>query len=340
LISGKIIGDQQLTFSGIANIEDAGEEDISFLFRPKYFNYLGRTKAKVLIVSEDAPKTRNDITYIETKNPNLAIHTIISNYFLSKPNLEGINPEAYISPKAKIGKGISIGFNVVISDRVKIGDNVKIFHNCVLMEDVKIGTGTIIYPNVTIRENCIIGDNVILHSGVVVGSDGFGYTPNEDGTYKKIPQIGNVVIENDVEIGSNTTIDRAALGSTIIRKGSKIDNLVQIAHNVKIGKSTAISAQSGISGSTEVGNYCIFGGQVGLSDHIEITDNVLIGAQSGIPKSITKSGKYFGTPAKELYDELRVQGHIRNLDKYSKKIKELEKRLAVLENKIKSDKEL
>jgi UDP-3-O-[3-hydroxymyristoyl] glucosamine N-acyltransferase len=200
----------------------------------------------------------------------------------------------------------------------------------VILENVEIGDNVLIFPTVTIRENSKIGNNVIIHSGSVIGSDGFGYTPNEKGEYVKIPQIGNVIIEDDVEIGSNVSIDRAMLGSTIIKKGSKIDNLVQIAHNVIIGENTAISAQTGVSGSTEIGNNVIVAGQVGFADHLVIADKVIVAAKSGVSKSLTKPGIYFGSPAKEHREALRLEGHIRSLPDYAAKIKELEKRIEEL----------
>ena len=340
LVGGKIIGDENSTFSGIAKIEEAQEGEMSFLYRHQFFKFLEKTKASVLLASEDAPKDRKDITYIVVDNPNSAFQKIISKYFDTRTKLDGIDATAVVSDNSELGENISLGKNVVISRNCKIGKNTTIFHNCVILDDVVIGEDVIIYPNVTVREGTIIGDRVIIHPGVVVGSDGFGFSPNEKGELNKIPQIGNVIIEDDVEIGSNTTIDRAALGSTIIRKGAKIDNLVQIAHNVEIGDWTAISAQTGISGSTKVGAHCIFGGQVGLADHLEVTDNVMIGAQSGVPKSITKPGKYFGFPVKELGAALRTEGHIRNLSNYAKKIKQLENKLNELTEKLKQQEEL
>ena len=202
-----------------------------------------------------------------------------------------------------------------------------------------VGNNCIIYPNVTIREDCVIGDNVIIHSGTVIGSDGFGYAPRKEGGYDKVPQIGNVVLEDDVEIGSNVSIDRAALGSTVIRKGVKIDNLVQIAHNVNVGDNTVISAQTGIAGSTSIGKNCILAGQVGIVGHIEITDNVILGAQSGVSKSISNSGRYFGYPAKDLGTSLRLEGHFRNLPKYAERIKELERKIEELEKNLNQNSE-
>ena len=255
---------------------------------------------------------------------------MLRTYFSPIFPLEGIDPSAYVHPDAQLGKNVALGKNVVISAGCKIGSNVKIFHNSVLLEEVEIGDGTLIFQNVSVREKCKIGGRVIIHPGTVIGSDGFGFNPDEKGVYHKIPQIGNVVIEDDVEIGSNVSIDRAAMGSTIIKQGVKIDNLVQIAHNVFIGENTVISSQSGISGSTKVGKNCILAGQVGLVGHIEIADNSILMAQSGISKSVKKPGKYFGSPAKELSTALRLEAHLRNLPDYVERIKELESQVKSL----------
>ncbi len=334
LVGGKIFGNENLVFSNVAKIEEAENSDLTFLYHPAFEKFLEHTDAAVILINAKIKRTRKDITYVEVEYPNFAFQKIIETYFAYEQNLENIDESSFISETAKLGSNISIGKNVVISDGCEIGDNSKIFHNTVLMNNVKIGSDCLLFPNITIRENCIIGDNVILHAGVVIGSDGFGYLNNSERKYVKIPQIGNVIIENNVEIGANTTIDRAALGSTIIKSGTKIDNLVQIAHNVEIGSDTAISSQTGISGSSKVGSNCILAGQVGLADHIEIGDNVLIGAQSGVPKSLPSNGRYFGYPAKDMRTSLRLEAHIRNLPNYSKKIKELEKKLEILSKKL------
>jgi UDP-3-O-[3-hydroxymyristoyl] glucosamine N-acyltransferase len=207
---------------------------------------------------------------------------------------------------------------------------VKIFHNTVLLENVEVGDDTIVFQNVSIREDCRIGERVIIHPGVVIGSDGFGFNPDEKGVYQKIPQIGNVIIEDDVEVGANTTIDRAAVGSTIIGRRTKIDNLVQIAHNVSIGEDTVISGQCGISGSTKIGSNCILAGQVGIAGHIKIADNVILLARSGVGKSITKAGYYFGAPAKEIKTAYRIEAHIKNLPASIGRITEIEKEIKKL----------
>ena len=246
-VGGVIIGDPNLEISNLAKIEEAKEGDLTFLYLPSYEKFLETTKASAVIISPQFNKIRSDISYIEVQNPNVAVQKIIATFLKPKFKLNGIDPSASIDPSAKFGKNVSIGKNVVISFGCVVGDNSMIYHNTVLMENVKVGSNCLLYPNITIREDCILGNNVIVHSNTCIGSDGFGYVLNQKGEYEKVPQIGNVVIENDVELGSNVSIDRAALGSTTIKKGVKIDNLVQIAHNVSIDEHSAIAAQAGIS---------------------------------------------------------------------------------------------
>ncbi len=334
LVGGAVIGNPEIEITGIAKIEEAGKNDLTFLYLPAYEKFLGTTKAAAVLIAPDFKKIREDISYIEVKNPNVALQQIIITFLQPKINLKGIDPSASIDPATQLGSNVAVGKNVVIEAGCKIGDNTIVYHNTVLLKNVKVGSNCLLYPNVSVRENCVIGNNVIIHSGTVVGSDGFGYIPDAQGVYKKVPQIGNVILEDDVELGSNVSIDRAAMGSTIIRKGVKLDNLIQIAHNVEVGENTVMSAQTGIAGSTKVGKNCMFGGQVGIIGHSEIADNVMIAAQSGVSKSITKPGKYFGAPAIEWKDAFRREAHIRNLPEYSEKIKKLEEKIAFLERKI------
>lgn len=334
LIGGKIIGNPDISFSGLADIKNASTSDLSFIYNPAYQKYLDSTKASVVIINSSIKKTRDDLTYIEVEDSAKGFYSILITFFNPKLTLNGIDETSFIHPSSRIGKNTSIGKNVVIEEGVVIGDDTIIFHNTVIMRNSKIGNSSLIYPNVTVREKTEIGNNVIIHSGTVIGADGFGYSPDSDGKYTKIPQIGKVVIEDNVELGANVTIDRAALGLTLIKNGTKIDNLVQVAHNVEIGEHTAISAQSGISGSTIIGNHVILAGQVGLADHIEITDNVLLGAQSGVPKSIKKPGKYFGSPALDLSTTLRLMNHYKYLPDYANRISKLEKKIKSLEEKL------
>ena len=336
LIDGSVTGDINLDIHNVSKIEEAISGDLTFLYLPSYEKYFSTTKASAIIVKTGFSKSRTDITYIEVSSPEKAFFTILKRYFTPEFPLSGIDSSAFIHPSAKVANDVAIGKNVVISAGCKIGINTKIFHNTVISENVSLGNDCLIHANVSIRENCIIGNNVIIHSGTVIGSDGFGYSPDEKGEYEKIPQIGNVIIEDDVELGSNVSIDRAAMGSTIIKRGCKIDNLVQIAHNVILGENTVISAQTGISGSTKIGKNCILAGQSGLVGHIEMGDNVVITAQSGVSKSILKSGYYLGSPAREMKTALKVSAHIQNLPEYAKKISELESEIKKLKEELKS----
>jgi UDP-3-O-[3-hydroxymyristoyl] glucosamine N-acyltransferase len=333
-IGGEITGDGNLEIKNLAKIEEAVPGDLTFLYLSQYEKYFNSTKASAILVKPGFDKTRSDISYIEVADPNKAFFKLVRKFFPPVFPLEGIDETAFIHPDAKIGDNTSVGKNVVISRGCRIGKNVKIFHNTVLLEDVEIGDDCLIFQNVSVREKCKIGNRVIIHSGTVIGSDGFGFEPDKEGRFHKIPQIGNVIIEDDVELGSNVSIDRASIGSTVIKRGVKVDNLVQIAHNVYIGEDTIISAQAGISGSTKVGKNCFILGQAGLTGHIEIADNVILIAQSGVSKSITKAGTYFGYPAKELKTAYKLESHIRNLPEYAKKITELEKELKMLKEKL------
>ena len=336
-IQGKVTGNLKEKINNVAKIEEADAGDLTFFYNPSYKKYFSLTKASAIIVGPDFKKTRTDIIYIEAPEPDKAFAKIIIKFFSPQLNLEGVDKTAFIDLSVKIGNNSSVGKNVVISAGCKIGNNVKIFHNTVLLENVDISDDSVIYQNVSIRENSKIGKRVIIHANSVIGSDGFGYYNNEKGAFIKIPQIGNVVIEDDVEIGSNVSIDRAALGSTILKRGVKIDNLVQIAHNVSIGEDSAIASQTGVSGSTKLGKHVLLAGQVGLAGHIEITDNVTLYAQSGISTNINQSGAYFGSPAKDIKTALKLEAHLRRLPQYAEKIKELEEQIKILKETIKNN---
>ena len=334
LINGNLIGDSDIIINNLARIEEAKEGDLTFLYLPSYQKYFASTKASAILVKIGFNKTRKDIAYIEVADPNKAFFNILNNYFSPSFPLEGIDSTAFIHSTAKIGSNVAIGKNVVISKGCKIGNNVKIYHNTVLLNEIEIDDDSLIFQNVSIREKCKIGKRSIIHAGTVIGSDGFGFFTDEKNVYQKIPQIGIVIIEDDVEIGANVTIDRAALGATIIKRGVKIDNLVQIAHNVIVGEDTVISAQTGISGSTKIGNHNILAGQVGIVGHIETSDNVIVMAQSGISKTITKPGQYFGSPAKEFRTSLKLEAHMRNLPDYVERIVQLENKIKDLEEEM------
>ena len=324
LVDGKIVGDSDISISSLAKIDDAKPGELTFLYLPAYEKFFTNTKASAILVKPEFKKSRNDITYIEVNEPDKAFSSLIIHYFSPSFYLSGIDNSAFVDSSAEIGADVALGKNVVVSAGCKIGSNSKIFHNTVLLENVEIGNDALVFQNVSIREDCKLGNRVIVHPGAVIGSDGFGYKQDKKGVYQKIPQIGNVIIEDDVEIGANVTIDRAAIGSTIIKKGVKIDNLVQIAHNVIIDENSVMSAQVGISGSTKIGKNCILAGQVGIVGHVEIADGTVLTAQSGVSKSIKKTGFYFGSPAKELKTAKLIEAHSRNLPDYYKKITNLE----------------
>jgi len=334
LINGKISGPADVTISSVARIDDAKEGELTFLYLSAYEKYFPETKASAIIVKSYFNTSRSNITYIEVNEPDKAFAKIILQYFSPEFPLKGIDKTAFVDETVKLGDNVALGKNVVISAGCKIGDNVKIFHNTVLLENVEVGDDSIIFQNISIRENCKVGKRVIAHPGAVIGSDGFGFNPDEKGVYHKVPQIGNVVIEDDVEIGANVTIDRAAVGSTLIKQGVKIDNLVQIAHNVIVEENTVLASQVGIAGSTKVGKNCILAGQVGVIGHIELVDKTVLIAQSGVSKSIKKPGYYFGSPAKELRKAKVIEAHIRNLPDYSDRIKQLEEEIRNLKEKV------
>ena len=335
LIGARVDGNADAEISGIAKIEEAKTGEITFLANLKYEKYVSTTKASAVIVPEDFKTERTDLVLLRAKDPYVAFVFALQRMLPPpEPLSVGIHPSAYVSPKAKVGKDVRIGAFVCILDNVKLGDRTAISHGTIIGGDAEVGEDSLIYPNVTVYQGCRIGKRVIIHSGTVVGSDGFGFAPKRDGTYEKIPQLGIVVIEDDVEIGSNCSIDRATLGETKICKGVKIDNLVQVAHNVVIGDNTVIAAQSGISGSTKVGKNCVIAGQVGIVGHIEIADNTTVAAQSGVSKSIKESGKiYFGTPAKEIRESKRIEGALRMLPKLLEEFTALQHKVEKLTNK-------
>lgn len=325
LVQGELEGDSAIHIHGIAKIEEAAEGEITFISNPKYAKYIEATNASAVIVSKDFPKSAKAI--IRTQNPYLSFLKVLQTFHPKSDTIaQGIHPSAVIDETAQIGKDVRIGACVVIDKNVKIGENVRIYPGTVIGQSVEIGNNVIIYANVVLREHVSVGNNVIIHSGTVVGSDGFGFA-KEGQQYHKIPQVGTVVIEDDVEIGANCTIDRATLGRTIIHKGVKLDNLIQVAHNVEIGANTVIAAQTGISGSTRIGQNAVIGGQVGFVGHIEIGDNTTIGAQSGVSKSLPENSVYFGYPARPIMQAKREEAALRKLPELLKKISELEAKL-------------
>jgi UDP-3-O-[3-hydroxymyristoyl] glucosamine N-acyltransferase len=338
LVKGNLIGDENLVVNSLARIEDAHKGDLTFLYLSAYEKFFETTAASAILVKTGFNKTRSNISYIEVDHPEQAFASILMNFFSKNIFLEGIDKSAFVHPSSSLDENVALGKNVVVGMNCVLGKNVKIFHNTVLLDNVEVGDDSIIYQNVSIREECKIGKRVIVHPGAVIGADGFGYRKDEKGVYNKIPQIGNVVIEDNVEIGANTTIDRASLGSTIILKGAKIDNLVQIAHNVSVGNNTVLSAQSGVSGSVKIGNNVIIAGQVGIAGHLEIADNVVLMAQSGVPKTISKPGLYFGYPAKEAKKAKILEAHMRNFPEYVDRIKKLEEEIKKLKEELSENK--
>lgn len=297
-LQGEIVGDQEAKVWSIAKIEEANSGDLAFLANPKYEHFLYSTGASIVLVNNDfTPKEEVKATLIKVEDAYKAFAGLLDLYIANKPQREGVSPQAAVSGEATIGENVYIGAFAVVEDGVVIGDNTKIYPHVYVGDNVKIGSNVILYSGVKIYEECQLGDNVILHSGVVIGADGFGFAPT-DGVYKKIPQIGNVILEDDVEIGANSCVDRATMGSTIIRKGVKLDNLVQVAHNVVIGENTVFASQVGVAGSTKIGKNCMFGGQVGIAGHITVADGTQITSQSGIGGSVKKEGQVLmGSPA-------------------------------------------
>ncbi len=327
-IDGKVEGDESAVIFGVAKIEDAGEGEISFISNPKYAKYIDSTQASAVIVGYDFPATEK--TIIRTENPYVAFLKLLSYFHPQKEMLEeGIHATAVVHPSVFVGEDTRIGANVVIGKNSVIGKDCRIFPNVVIGEDVQVGDKTTIYANVTIREQVHIGRKVIIHSGTVIGSDGFGFA-REGEVYQKIPQVGIVIIEDEVEIGANCTIDRATLGQTIICRGCKLDNLIQVAHNVVIGENTVIAAQSGVAGSTKVGKNTIIGGQVGIVGHIELSDNIIIGAQSGVTKNFPEKSVLFGYPARPIMQAKREEAALRKLPQLLKRISELERQIKQL----------
>jgi len=298
MIGGRVEGNEQATISTFAKIEEGKPGAISFLSNPKYTHYIYGTLSSVVLINEDVTLEKPvSTTLIRVKNAYESVARLLQLYESMKPRKTGIDSRAFISEKATIGKNVYIGAFAYIGDGTVIGDNTQIFPHTVIGDGVKIGEKCTIYPNVTIYEACQIGNNVTIHAGSVVGADGFGFAPNSEG-YDKIPQIGIVIIEDNVEIGANTCIDRSTMGQTIIHKGVKLDNLIQVAHNCEIGENTVMSAQVGMAGSTKIGSWCMVGGQAGFAGHIHVADKTFVGAQCGVIGNTKGNGEQLiGSPA-------------------------------------------
>ncbi|MCB0716177.1 MAG: UDP-3-O-(3-hydroxymyristoyl)glucosamine N-acyltransferase [Chitinophagaceae bacterium] len=327
LINGSIEGDADISVNSFGKIEEATKGQLTFFANAKYEDYLYNTKASIVIVNKAYTlKKPVNATLIRVEDAYTAFATLLTKYqAMARQMLSGVQSPSYIASSASYGDNVFIGAFVYLGENVKIGDNTKIYPNSFIGDQVTIGKNVMIHAGVKIYHDTVIGNDVTIHAGTVIGSDGFGFAPQADGSLKKVPQIGNVVIEDQVEIGANATIDRATIGSTRIKKGAKLDNLIQIAHNVEIGYSTVIAAQAGISGSTKVGAGVMIGGQAGLVGHIQIADGSKINAQAGLGKSLKKEGSAVtGSPAYDYKQAIRSQAIARNLPEMEKRIKELE----------------
>lgn len=335
LLNGTIEGNPDVKVFQLAKIEEAQEGSLSFMANPKYEAFLYTTQASVVIVNEDLIIDKPlSPTVIRVKDAYISFSILLEKYNSLKQDKKGIEQPSFIHPDAKIGKDVYIGAFAYIGANAVIGDNTKIFPQCFIGDDAKIGENSSLHSGVKIYHDCIIGNKVTIHANTVIGSDGFGFAPQADGTYTKVSQIGNVVIEDDVEIGANTCIDRATMGSTIIRKGVKLDNLIQIAHNAEIGQNTVIASQTGVSGSVKIGESSIIGGQVGIVGHITLAKGTQIQAKSGINKSIEEEGKKWGgAPATTFQNYMRSQVIIQRLPEMERKIVELQKALNELQQK-------
>ncbi|MDZ7369951.1 MAG: UDP-3-O-(3-hydroxymyristoyl)glucosamine N-acyltransferase [candidate division KSB1 bacterium] len=333
-VGATIEGERDITISGLAKIEEATPGTLTFIANPKYAKYIESTAASAVLVDRNFPSCAK--TLLRTDDPYFAFLVCARRFYQREPAVApGVHPTAVIGEGTHLGKNVSIGAYTVIGKNCRIGDGSVIYPLCFIGDNVQIGSDTLIYANVSVREECRIGSRCIIHMGAVIGADGFGFA-FKDGRYHKLPQMGIVVIEDDVEIGANTTIDRATLGETIIRSGAKLDNLIQVAHNVEIGEHTAIAAQTGISGSTKIGRYVVIGGQAGFAGHIQIGDQAKIGAQAGITKSVAGGEFVTGTPARPFLEERREQAALARLPELLKQVRDLQKRVDELASELSS----
>ena len=337
-LNGRVEGDGKIEVNDIAKIEDGKPGTLAFLSNPKYTSYIYSTNSSVVLVNNSFKADKKiSATLIYVADAYQAFASLLE--LVAEAMFEpktGIEQPSFIHKSSKYGKEIYVGAFAYIGKNVKIGDNVKIYPQVYIGDNVSINDNTIIYAGAKIYHACLLGKNVTIHSGAVIGADGFGFAPTDTDNYKKIPQIGNVVLEDYVEIGSNTTVDRATMGSTIIRKGVKLDNLIQIGHNVEVGESSVMAAQTGIAGSSKIGKNCMFGGQVGIAGHMQIADEVKLAAQTGVGGNIKKQGDIFmGTPAFNIRDFQKSYVYFRKLPQVNDRIQKLEKELEELKNRIK-----
>ncbi len=336
ILGGKIQGNPTVKVHSFSKIEEGKTGTLSFLSNPKYSHYIYESQASIILVNNDfRPEGTIKATLIRVNDAYQSLALLLSLVDEAKPKKTGISALAYIAKTAVVADNVYIAPFVFIGENVQIGENVSIHANCSVEDNSKIGQNTLLYAGVTIYHDCIIGQNCILHSGSVIGSDGFGFAPSEDGTYKKIPQMGNVILEDNVEIGANTSVDRATLGNTIIGKGVKLDNLVQIAHNVEVGENTVMASQTGISGSTKLGKHCVFGGQSGVAGHVQIADDTIIGARAGITNTVkTPNQILHGYPAMPASNFRKSAIVYKNLPELQRLVYAMQKRIDELELKL------
>lgn len=333
-LNGTIEGNPQMKVTTFSKIEDGKPGSLTFLANPKYEHHIYNSEASIVLVNNDfAPSAPIKATLVKVANAYSSLAILLNMVEQLKKKKEGIDSTAFIDASANLGNNCYVGNFAYIGEKVKLGDNCKVYPHVYIADNVTIGNDCIIYPHVTIYEGCIIGNNCILHAGAVIGSDGFGFAPEGD-NYKKIPQLGNVILEDDIEVGANTTIDRAVMDSTIIRKGVKLDNLVQIAHNVEVGEHTVMAAQVGIAGSVKIGKHCLFGGQAGLAGHIHIEDNVSIGAQAGVIGNIEVGRTVLGAPAIDAKAFMRSSAVFSRLPDMYRTLGQLQREIEQLKKEI------
>ncbi len=335
-LQGKVEGDENATVNSFAKIEQGKAGAISFLSNPKYLHYIYDTASTIVLLNEDVALEKPvKPTLIRVKNAYESVARLLQLYDSMQPKKHGIDPLAFVSKSAKIGDNCYIGAFAYIGENVEIGDNTQIYPHVVIEDRVKVGSQCLLYPNVSIYHDCLLGNQVTIHSGSVIGADGFGFAPQADG-YAKIPQIGNVIIEDDVEIGANTCVDRSTMGSTIIHKGVKVDNLVQVAHNCEVGENTVMSAQVGIAGSTKIGQWCMFGGQAGIAGHIHVGDKTFLGAQCGLNSGTNGNVSLIGTPAMDPKGFFKSSVIFKKLPEMYKQLDQLQKEINTLKEQLSS----
>ena len=335
MLQGEVVGDSQVEVGGVSKIEDGKPGTLAFLANVKYEHFIYETKASIVLVNKTfVPTQEISCTLIKVEDAYQAVASLLQMYEDMKPKPKGIEEPSFISKSSTIGEKPYIGAFAYIGSNVSIGDNVRIYPHVFVGDNVTIGDNTILYSGVKVYEGCKLGNNNIVHANTVIGADGFGFAPSNHKDYKKVPQIGNVVLEDNVEIGANTCIDRATMGSTVIRHGVKLDNLIQIAHNAEVGANTVIAAQSGVSGSAKIGENCMFGGQVGIAGHLQISNDVKLAAQTGVPSSIKKEGAILqGSPAMDISNFRKSYVVYRRLPELNTKISKLEKEIEELKSK-------